>query len=486
MEQKSHAAEQRAAVADLLLELSANEAFSSGFGQAFVTLPCTNQTFAVSDALFHDWLRNRFYRRTGHPINSRDLGRILATLRSTARCNPRRFLVGLRAFGDDSSISIDLNNKESEFVAITKDGWEITQRPGIIFRSTRGQLPLPHPKAESQNSRILEFLNSSPAIHEWLLSALNPSGPYPILILHGPPSSGKTTLAKMLRSLLDPVTAPLLPLPSRERAISKLATRHRVLAFDHVTHMSPTATDALCRISSGTGVELDEPSEGPDPVQVEIARPIIITTPRNGIGDWIPRADLASRAITVHMPKIENPRPLAALQSEFEASLPHLLATLYTTLSSHLAAGNAPRTTNHELRPTMYESSAHADPLFPAIQSLAESTSEWTGTATDLLNEICVTAQVTCTSPRALSQRLNLLTPALSSSGIEITHHHKHGGARLITLRRSSPPKQTTPGGVPSYVPSGSNMSKEATSEPNVGQALSLRPIFNRPCGAGC
>src|SRR5260370_1998498 len=66
--------------------------------------------------------------------------------------------------------------------------------------------------------------------------------------------------------------------------------------------------------------------------------------------------------------------------------------------------------------------------------------------ATDLLNEICVTAQLTCSSARALSQRLNLLTPALISSGIEITHHHQHGGARLITLRhRPDPQPPPTP-----------------------------------------
>jgi hypothetical protein len=184
--------------------------------------------------------------------------------------------------------------------------------------------------------------------------------------------------------------------------------------------MSPTATDALCRISSGIGIETS------DSVQLDIARPIIITTPRNGIGDWIPRPDLAARCITVQLPlEVQLPTP----------------AALYTALSESLSVARPSwnRPPGLCLR-DLSDSTAHADPLFPAIHTLVQTKTEWTGTATDLLNEICVTTPVTCTTARALSQRLNLLTPALVSSGIEIVHHHSHGGARLITLRKPSEP----------------------------------------------
>src|SRR5258708_2901137 len=131
--------EHRAAVANLLLELPEDAAFSSTSGQPFVTLPRTNQTFALSDSLLHDWFRDRFYRLHGQPLASRDLHGILATLRARALCNSRRYIVGIRATGAASAIYIDLCNKDSESVSITKHDWQITQTPAV---------PSPNPPAQ--------------------------------------------------------------------------------------------------------------------------------------------------------------------------------------------------------------------------------------------------------------------------------------------------------------------------------------------------
>src|SRR5437016_8899563 len=96
------ASNHRAAVASLLLELPEDAAFSSTFGQAFVTLPRINQTFALADTLLHDWFRDRFHRNNGHPLTARDLHEILATLRARAHCNARRCVIGVRLAGRPS------------------------------------------------------------------------------------------------------------------------------------------------------------------------------------------------------------------------------------------------------------------------------------------------------------------------------------------------------------------------------------------------
>src|SRR5205807_9420678 len=67
----------------------------------------------------------------------------------------------------------------------------------------------------------------------WLFAALRPSAPYPVLLLSGPPASGKTMLARMLRYLIDPSAIPLLGLPANDRDLFSVALHNHVLAFDH-------------------------------------------------------------------------------------------------------------------------------------------------------------------------------------------------------------------------------------------------------------
>ena len=51
----------------------------------------------------------------------------------------------------------------------------------------------------------------------WLTAVLRPVGPYPILVLHGEQGSAKSTLAKVLRLLIDPQACPR-PDRAREHA----------------------------------------------------------------------------------------------------------------------------------------------------------------------------------------------------------------------------------------------------------------------------
>ena len=51
----------------------------------------------------------------------------------------------------------------------------------------------------------------------WMAAALLPEGPYPILAIHGEQGSAKSTLARVVRGLIDPQASPLLAEPRSTR-----------------------------------------------------------------------------------------------------------------------------------------------------------------------------------------------------------------------------------------------------------------------------
>ena len=209
-----------------------------------------------------------------------------------------------------TQILLNLANPECEFVEISPTGWKTTAGANALLQTSRATLPSPRPRPLRRPSDPLETLRSCLNLPSradwlrclaWLLAALRPDGPFPILILQGPPGSGKTFAARILRSLIDPCASPLTPIPSSVRDLRTLARHNWILAFDHLSALSPQLSDALCRLSSGLGATLRETAgPGAEPLQQYYKRPVLLTV----TGRWSCPADLARRALTVTLPPL--------------------------------------------------------------------------------------------------------------------------------------------------------------------------------------
>ena len=117
-------------------------------------------------------------------------------------------------------------------------------------------LPLPMPERSESIEVLRPFLNISNQndfvlIVAWLLAALRPTGPYPLLAISGEQGSAKTILSKFLSALVDPNVAPVRALPREERELMMLPTNGHLLAFDNLSGLSPWLSDAVCRLASG-------------------------------------------------------------------------------------------------------------------------------------------------------------------------------------------------------------------------------------------
>ena len=134
----------------------------------------------------------------------------------------------------------------------------------------------------------------------WLLAALRPSGPYPLLAVSGEQGSAKTILSKMLRALVDPNAAPVRALPREERELFIAANNGHVLAFDNISRLRSWLSDALCRLASGGGFAVRQLYTDQDEMLFDAARPVLL----NSIEEVITRPDLADRSIFLTLPPV--------------------------------------------------------------------------------------------------------------------------------------------------------------------------------------
>jgi putative DNA primase/helicase len=337
----------------LLYHARASTPFSSRDGQPCASVPAgvdSRCVLPLRSAGFRDWLTAGYYSEFETAPSSLALRAALRTLEARAKNSdsPAQKVDHRVSFEGDpfapSKIFIDLANDDGEILHITSQGWIITNNLRQSFRHSPGMLALPNPEPAIPNplSGLATLFNLSTAaqtlIFTWLTAALRPTGPYPMLVLRGPAASGKSVLARALRTLIDPSAAPLRLLPDRERELRHLALHNWILVFDHVRRIPIKISEALCALSSGEAIETAQPDYRDNAV-AEIARPIILVAPLDDAetqSQWTPTRSLSNRSLAVDLAAIPVPRPEAAVWSDFEALRAPALAALADAVSSAL------------------------------------------------------------------------------------------------------------------------------------------------------
>ena len=129
--------------------------------------------------------------------------------------------VGRDGEGSGADIYLDLGDSAGRAVKINAREWEVVARPPIHFRRPGGLLPLQEPSHDGWIELLRSYVNvSEPEFRlliGWMAAALLPEGPYPILAIHGEQGSAKSTLARVVRGLIDPQASPLLAEPRAAR-----------------------------------------------------------------------------------------------------------------------------------------------------------------------------------------------------------------------------------------------------------------------------
>jgi hypothetical protein len=228
------------------------------------------------------------------------------------------------------AIYLDLGGPDWQAVKITKNGWEIIDNPPVRFRRTPGMLPMPTPERGGSIADLHGLVNVTeeqfPLLVGWLLAALGPHRPYPILAVSGEQGSAKSSLSRMARRLVDPATLELRRLSYEIEDLAVAVNGSFVVAFDNISGVSGEFSDVLAMIATGGGFGRRKRHTDTEETIVHVKSPLIL----NGIGEPATRPDLLDRCLMLHLPTIpEYKRQLEAeIEAAFATAWPKLLGAL--------------------------------------------------------------------------------------------------------------------------------------------------------------
>jgi hypothetical protein len=505
--------------ADILIDLAKSaELFHAPDGTGFADLDINGhrETWPIRSKGFRRWLARRFFEATEGAPSSEALQSALNVIEANAHFGSPERAVYVRVGGLDGRIYLDLGDESWRAVEIDATDWRVIEKPPVRFRRAAGMLALPVPTRAGAIADLGPFLNLKTdedfvLVVACLLAYLRPSGPYPVLGLSGEQGSAKSTFSAILRALLDPNTAPLRALPREDRDLFIAASNAHVLAFDNVSGLPAWISDTLCRLATGGGFAVRQLYTDQDEVLFDANRPVIL----NGIEDLVTRPDLADRAVLLTLEVIpeKSRRSEAELWAAFEAARPHILGSLLDAVVAGLKRlpetrlSKLPRMADFAVWATACETalwpagtfwSAYcgnldeavevvidADPVATAVRALMATRTEWTGTASELLDvleqqagERAAKSKKWPDGARALSGKLRRVATSLRKIGIEIECHEKKR-PRLITIKISPPEPVGNFASVASAASASSQKSNavngfgaDANSDANAGASL--------------
>ena len=460
-------------------------------GAAYATIPekdgCGPQRHAVRSSLFRLLLRALYGaarqrtvggRQVPGSISDTAMAEVLPALEAMA-LGGRVAAPAVRSCQDrKGAVWLDLGRKDWSVVRIAGDGWRVLDGADapLVRPAALRALPVPvHADRAVTLARLRRLLNLDPAslndlrlVVGWMVGALHPVGPYPVLALDGEQGSGKSTTCRVLRGLIDPNKADLRTPPRSEDDLIIAAMASRVVALDNVSAIDNDAADALCRLATGGGLSKRTLYTDGEEHLVAVCRPVLL----NGIPSLLARGDLADRALAVTLPAIPDDcrRTEVELRDDLADAAPAILGLLLDGLAralrdgpglhlpglprmadfARLACAAAPAFgwTSTEMlaailanRAATVDAVIEADPVAVAVRELASTV--WTGTATDLL--VVLARKVPDVQQRErsypkdaarLSSRLRRLAPALRRDGVELVLPATGGrNGRNLTIR---------------------------------------------------
>ncbi|MEI7751150.1 MAG: primase C-terminal domain-containing protein, partial [Candidatus Omnitrophota bacterium] len=428
----------------------------------------------IRSAQFRKLISKLVWNKLGETTSRATLDDVTSVLEGKAN-DGALFNLELRVAWHDEAIYYDLGHGRA--VKVTAEGWDVVQAP-ILFRQHGHQKQQVVPIKGGDLKQLLRFVNLPQEdgnnvgllFLAWVVTSLIPGFPHPVLVAHGSGGSAKSTLFRVIKELLDPSSVRTLAPTERHDEFVLQAEMHWFLPIDNLSHLSGWMSDAISRACTGEGSQKRQLFTDSDVVIYSFQRVIGL----NGVNLVVDKPDLLDRSLLLALERVPDHKRMEETEfwRQFDEAKPAILGGLFDVLSQAIKRHPAvsmkalPRMADftrwgvavteslgHEAEDflhaykqviaTQNREAIQASPVALAIEMLMKTRTEgWTGTASNLLDElnavaselhIDIRSKAWPKDPSRLGRRIKVVQTNLEDAGIII--RWEKNKQRIITIK---------------------------------------------------
>jgi hypothetical protein len=428
-----------------------------------------------------DWLGLLLWESEEIAVAKETVDTAVRILRARAKTEGTRHTLHNRAAFVDGVLWYDLSDDEWRAVRITETGWEIVNRPPILFRRYPHMQSQATPEVGGSIEDFFSLQNlprgkdEESGKDEELLFKVNqlisfiPHIPRCVEVLYGKPGSVKSGNQKLTKALVDPSSIGEMSLADDPNGLIQALEQHYLPVFGNVTKLDEEQSNILSRAVTGEGHQTRQLYTDDGAFIRQFKRAIKI----NGINIPPGLPDWKERVVTHELaPVVDDERKTEeqALKT-FDQIRGKCLGAAFSIISKALAKKHD---VNLRKKPRMADycewgeaiaramgyadgafTKAYAanravqniqtiqdDPVGLALEKLLDEAPAFVGTATNLLNELASRAETLGIdtkklrrwpgAPNALSRHLNMLRLNLENLGYVVDHDSRETLAKNL------------------------------------------------------
>ena len=311
-------------------------------GQIYVEypLPTGARCFApVKDGRFESFLSHRYRALTDEPLCPPEVFDFLEAKKDDVLYEQTNAVtIHRRVTGTLSNrILYFLADEERQSVLITPSEWKVGRSKSVKFLKSNADMAQVMPEGGGNLLSLLRPFVNLPKddfilFTAFLVQSFSRSSSHYAAIVSSNKGTGKSTLTKMMRSLIDPSATDVPLTPSSENDLKTVLSNTYLAAFDNTASLSAKFSDILCAAITGTKDAKRKLYSNCDQVTLSLHNLVVI----NGI-DIVPRrSDLADRSLLFELCPIPPSARKTddAFWSAFKAKKQQMLGAIFDTLVS--------------------------------------------------------------------------------------------------------------------------------------------------------